>query len=155
MLRATPGTEDPLRLLVPRDDGQPAVPAGAYNVAAQLLAVRGGRGRPSADGTRAPRGRLWLTLRAARLAAADPGSTGTSPSPSRPRPQPERVALCRAAGLTDRETQLLGHLARGDTREVARRMFLSALTVQDHLKTVFAKTGTHSRRALLARALGA
>ena len=39
VLRQTPGTHDPLRLLVPRDDAGPPVPAGAYNVAAQLLAV--------------------------------------------------------------------------------------------------------------------
>jgi DNA-binding CsgD family transcriptional regulator len=54
-----------------------------------------------------------------------------------------------------RETQLLGLLAAGaDTRDVAARMFLSTHTVQDHLKSVFAKTGSRSRRALLARALG-
>ena len=33
-------------------------------------------------------------------------------------------------------------------------MFLSEHTVQDHLKSVFAKTQTRSRKALLARALG-
>ena len=33
-------------------------------------------------------------------------------------------------------------------------MFLSENTVQDHLKSIFAKTGTRSRRALLSRALG-
>jgi len=54
-----------------------------------------------------------------------------------------------------RERELLFHLAQGhDTREVAASMFLSPHTVQDHLKSVFAKTGTRSRRLLLARALG-
>ena len=68
----------------------------------------------------------------------------------------ERMALYgRACGLTERERELLGLLAAGsDTRQVAERMYLSGHTVQDHLKSVFAKTGTHSRRALLSRALG-
>jgi DNA-binding CsgD family transcriptional regulator len=157
VLRATAGTQDPLRLLVPRDDGQAPVPAGAYNVAAQLLAVEAGVDEhPPTARVHLAEG-LWLTLRAARLDTAGPlrerdivvtieASTAT-----------ERIALfARAAGLTDRETQVLGHVASGaDTRDVARRMTLSALTVQDHLKSVFAKTGTHSRGALLARALGA
>ena len=61
----------------------------------------------------------------------------------------------RCTGLSARETELLGHLATGaDTRDLAGRMFLSAHTVQDHLKSVFDKTGTRSRRLLLARALG-
>jgi DNA-binding CsgD family transcriptional regulator len=33
-------------------------------------------------------------------------------------------------------------------------MFLSEHTVQDHLKSIFAKTATHSRRTLLALTLG-
>ena len=68
----------------------------------------------------------------------------------------DRLALfAHCSGLSPREQELLGHLAAGDdTREVAARMFLSANTVQDHLKSVFDKTGTRSRRALLARALG-
>ena len=46
-------------------------------------------------------------------------------------------------------------LATGaDTREIARRMFLSEHTVQDHLKSIFAKTSAHSRRTLLSLALG-
>ncbi|WP_329625347.1 helix-turn-helix transcriptional regulator [Streptomyces sp. NBC_01255] len=63
--------------------------------------------------------------------------------------------FCRAHGLTARETELLGHLADGaDTGTAAHAMSLSAHTVQDHLKSVFTKTGTRHRRGLLARALG-
>ena len=42
----------------------------------------------------------------------------------------------------------------GDTRDLARQMFLSEHTVQDYLKSIFTKTSVRSRRALLSRALG-
>ena len=156
VVRATPGTRDPLRLLVPRDDDRPPVPAGAYNVAAQLLAVEAGvDAHPPTARVHLADG-LWLTLRAARLegglprAGADVAVTIEECSPA------ERVSLfARCCALSDREHELLVLLAAGgDTREVAARMFVSAHTVQDHLKSVFAKTGTRSRRALLSRALG-
>lgn len=67
--------------------------------------------------------------------------------------RPDRTAVfARACGLAARETELLHHLTTGaDTRTVAARMFLSENTVQDHLKKIFDKTGTRSRRALLSR----
>jgi DNA-binding CsgD family transcriptional regulator len=152
----TPQTQDYLRVLVPPAEDRPPIPASAYNVAAQLLAVEAGvdRNPPSArvhlsDG-------LWVTLRAARI-----GDTG--PVPERDiavtieeTSPPERVALfARAFGLSARENELLAHLVSGtDTRELARRMFLSEHTVQDHLKSIFAKTSTRNRRTLLSRALG-
>jgi DNA-binding CsgD family transcriptional regulator len=150
----TPDTEEYLRLLVPPEAGSRPVPAGAYNVAAQLLAVEAGVDHHSpstrvhlADG-------LWLTLRAARLGrgvvADEIAVTIERPSPG------ERLDLfSRACGLTRREAELLGHLATGaDTRRTAERMFVSEHTVQDHLKAIFTKTGAPSRRALLARATG-
>ena len=41
-----------------------------------------------------------------------------------------------------------------DTRDVAQRMFVSEHTVQDHLKSIFDKTGTRSWNRLLAIATG-
>jgi DNA-binding CsgD family transcriptional regulator len=58
-------------------------------------------------------------------------------------------------GLTTREHELLGLLAAGgDTRAMARQMSLSEHTIQDHLKSIFAKTGARDRVTVLSRALG-
>jgi DNA-binding CsgD family transcriptional regulator len=156
VVRQTPGTHEQLRLLVPRDDDGPPIPAGAYNVAAQLLAVEEGvdSNRPMAR-NHLDEG-LWVTLRAARMDDSSARSERDIAVTIGASTSAERVALFgRCCGLSERERELLGRLAAGsDTREVAARLNLSAYTVQDHLKSVFAKTGTHSRRTLLARALG-
>jgi DNA-binding CsgD family transcriptional regulator len=60
--------------------------------------------------------------------------------------------LCRAYAFTQRERDVVSALVIGlDTRAVTERLFISRHTVQDHLKSVFQKTGIHSRRELLAR----
>jgi DNA-binding NarL/FixJ family response regulator len=81
---------------------------------------------------------------------ADIAVTMETASPS------ERLDLfSRAHGLSPREAELVAALAGGsDTRQVAHKMHVSDNTIQDHLKSIFVKTGTRSRRALLARALG-
>ena len=68
----------------------------------------------------------------------------------------ERLELFgRAFGLSAREYELLGLLATGsDTRAMARQMSLSEHTIQDHLKSIFAKTQASDRITLLSRALG-
>jgi DNA-binding CsgD family transcriptional regulator len=146
----TPETHDYLRVLVPPAEGHSPVPAGAYNVAAQLLANEEGidlsppRARIHlADGS-------WLSMRAARIGADGIAVTIEKATPA------ERLALfARAAGLSAREAEVLDHLAAGPgTRELAHRLHLSEHTVQDHLKAIFAKTGTRSRQSLVSRALG-
>jgi DNA-binding CsgD family transcriptional regulator len=156
----TPQTQRYLKVLVPPEEGQAPVPAGAYNVAAQLLAAEAGTdGHQPAARVHLAAGR-WLTLRAARIGAGDTGHSdiehrdiAVSIEPAAPG---DRVSVFgRACGLSRRETELLDHLGSGaDTRDIARLMFVSENTVQDHLKSIFAKTATRSRRSLLARALG-
>ena len=156
ILGQTPETREYLRVLVPTSEDRVPVPASAYNVAAQLLAHEAGvDASPPYARVHLSDG-LWLTLRAARIGDADePGDRNIAVTIQEASPT-ERVDLfARAFGLTPRESELLRHVATGvDTRELAGRMFLSEHTVQDHLKSVFAKTSTHSRRALLSLALG-
>lgn len=157
VLAQTPQTQRYLRVLVPPGtEDQAPVPAGAYNVAAQLLATEAG-----AD-TNPPLARVhisdgrWLTLRAARLGGAQPPSERDLAVSIEPATPHDRVVVfARAFGLSPRETQLLHHLVTGaDTRDLARHLFVSENTVQDHLKSIFTKTATRTRRTLLARALG-
>jgi DNA-binding CsgD family transcriptional regulator len=146
-MRAQTGqAADYLRRMLPTPEGRSPVPAAAYNVAAQLLAVEDGVDDHPAEAAVHLGGGVWVTLRAARL-SDDIAVTIDLASPA------ERLELfARACGLSARETELLRVLADGvDTREAAARMFLSQHTVQDHLKSIFDKTGSRSRRSLLAR----
>ena len=57
----------------------------------------------------------------------------------------------RIYGLSQREREVAAAvLAGADTRAVTERLFISAHTVQDHLKSVFEKMSIHSRREMLA-----
>jgi DNA-binding CsgD family transcriptional regulator len=93
----------------------------------------------------------WLVLRAGRYDEEHPPQR-VALTVERARP-PEIVSLMAAAhGLTRRECQVLLLSLRGETREeMARTLYISPYTVQDHLKSIFAKTGVNSRRGLVAR----
>ncbi|MPY95374.1 MAG: LuxR family transcriptional regulator [Acidimicrobiia bacterium] len=156
LLDQTPRTDAYLRSLLPTEADRVPVPAGAYNVAGQLLACEHGVDTHPPSARVHLRDGLWVTLRAARLLGGSPGPGSIAVS-IEPTPPAERTALyARVIGLSDREAELLGHLVAGsDTRELARRLFVSEHTVQDHLKSVFAKAGARSRRVLIAQATGA
>ena len=130
----------------PFPDGIPGV---VWNVVGRLLAVEQGElvGQPPRVRLRAADGR-WAVIEAARLDGAAGGITVTV-----------RAAgiddvldlVCRAHGLSRRERELVALVIEGlDTRELAERLFISPHTVQDHLKSVFAKVGVRSRRELVS-----
>jgi DNA-binding CsgD family transcriptional regulator len=59
--------------------------------------------------------------------------------------------IMAAYGLTDREQTISALVCQGmSTRQIAGRLHLTADTVQDHLKSVFNRTGVHSRGQLVA-----
>ena len=64
------------------------------------------------------------------------------------RPASRRRALERPAGLTEREAQVIGLLARGlQTKQVARTLGISAKTADRHVQNAYAKIGVSTRAA--------
>lgn len=152
----TADTDVYLRLLIPPNQERQPIPAAAYNVGAQLLALEAGVDQHPpwarvhlSDG-------MWLTLRAARLRLPEGAGTPDIAVTIEKSSPMERLDLyARASALSPRETELLEHLMLGaDTHLTAQRMFVSENTVQDHLKSIFVKTATTNRRTLIARAAG-
>jgi DNA-binding CsgD family transcriptional regulator len=144
-----------MRALLPTDAERAPIPAAAFNVGAQLLANELGVDDHPARARVHLHDGVWVTLRAARIGEASATAAAIAVS-IEPTTAPDRASLyTRAAGLTERETELLRHLVTGhDTRAIAQAMFVSEHTVQDHLKSIFAKTGLNTRRMVVARATG-
>jgi DNA-binding CsgD family transcriptional regulator len=100
---------------------------------------------------RTPEGH-WLLLSAAvqRSFGSAPPLTSLVVSPA----QPRQIAglIVEAFNLTPREQQVTWAVGRGlSNPEVATKLGLSAHTVRDQLKTVFAKTEVTSRGELVAK----
>jgi len=100
---------------------------------------------------RTPAGR-WAVLHASRLPMAELDAVAViidEPSPSALAP-----VLMLAYGLTTQEQAVTRLVCRGfSTRELADRLHITPNTVQDHLKSIFDKTGVSSRRELVATIL--
>ncbi len=66
---------------------------------------------------------------------------------------PQATALrLEADGVTPREREIATLIAQGRTNpEIAEALVLSPYTVQDHIKSLFEKTGVSSRQELVAR----
>lgn len=118
-----------LEALVRADDGGAPLPR---------LRIRGRSGQ-------------WLVLHASRLAG--PRAAGQiAVTIEAARPIEVAPLILRAYDLTERETRVAQLVLQGRaTDEMAGELSISALTVQQHLKAIFDKTGVHSRRELVAR----
>ena len=92
----------------------------------------------------------WLLLHASLLHGDGPGRVGVMVHPAR---EPQIADLIMEAyGLSKREGEVTRLVLHGlSTREIADDLHVSAYTVQDHLKSIFAKVGVRSRRELVAQ----
>jgi DNA-binding CsgD family transcriptional regulator len=110
----------------------------------QALAAAG----PASTRLRTRAGR-WAVLHASRLSLAE----GPAVAVIIQEPTPLEIApiLMLAYGLTPREQVVTALVCRGlSTRELADRLHITPNTLQDHLKSIFEKTGVSSRRELAA-----
>lgn len=133
-----------------------AIPAAAYNVAAQLLAREQGIDTaPARARVHLGRGR-WVTVKADRMAPVDHDPAHIAVSMEETTATDRCDLFSRSHAMTAREDEVLRLLVAGaDTRAVAAELFLSEHTVNDHVKAVLAKSGLTGRQALLARVAGA
>ncbi|MEV6427389.1 helix-turn-helix transcriptional regulator [Nocardia sp. NPDC051463] len=94
----------------------------------------------------------WLLCHASCLRDAD-GNAGMTALVIEPAKPSDVASLVVAAyELTRRELEVTELIARGlSTGEIAARLFLSAHTVRDHVKSVFDKVGVTSRGELVAK----
>ena len=153
ILQQTAPVDQHLRALLPTAPDLSPVPAAALNVAAQLQAVESGADHHPPSARAHLTGGPWISIRASRLTGSA-RERGTIAITIETLPLSEHVDLfaCVTA-LTPRERQLLHLLTNGaDNATIATSMSISLFTVQDHLKSIYAKSGARTRTELIAQA---
>lgn len=92
----------------------------------------------------------WLLLYGTPLAGGTNGRTAVILQPAAASDVAPLIAL--AYGLTDRECQVVRLCMEGrSTKQIAKTLHLSPYTVQDHLKSIFNKTGVRTRYELVGQ----
>ena len=92
----------------------------------------------------------WLLLYGTRLSGGPAERTAVIIQPATPQDVVPVVAL--AYGLSQRESHVTMHCIQGSsTKQIARALSMSPYTVQDHLKSIFEKTGVRSRGELVGQ----
>jgi DNA-binding CsgD family transcriptional regulator len=131
----------------PHDDETPPSP-----LLALAAFTRGRAHEPNGDAhtVAVPTSSGWITLHAS---LPDGGASGRVAIVFERAASPESTAVrLEAHGVTAREREIASLLAHGLTNpQIAARLVLSPYTVQDHIKSLFEKTGVSSRQELVAR----
>ena len=144
----TPTTTTLLASVLRDDPIERSVPVPVLTLAAEVR--RRGREGSNAAPLHIPTSDGWLTLHGS---LPDEDATGRVAIVVQRAGEEYAVPLrLEAFGLTAREHEVAGLVARGlDTAAIAQRLVISPWTVQDHLKAIFAKTDTRSRKELLSQ----
>lgn len=147
----TPGAEALLAEL-PGGDSGGALPACVLSVAGRALRsleTVSTTGEVAVARVRARSGQ-WMILHGAPLLSD--GSRRVAVIVERGDPDRLAPLLMAAFGLTDREKDVTHLVLQGQTTSsIAGRLFVSPQTVQQHLKSIFDKTGVRSRRELVGK----
>lgn len=153
--RANPVARDLLDELAPHElNGahDEHVPIVVQAVASRARSIAAGDAPDDAIASARVRARSgrWLTAHGSVLGDGPAAQVAVILEPAH---APELAPLIAAAyGLTERERKVTQLVAQGlSTSDIASRLHLSAWTVQDHLKSIFSKTGTGTRGELVAR----
>ena len=148
----TPGVERWLAELPDGDWDAGRLPSAVLAVAGRALRTAE---HPDAPGEVAvsrvlSRSGTWVVLHGACLVSGGARRVAVIVEPA----HPARIAplLMSVYGLTEREQEVTRLVLQGNaTTEIAQRLVVSAHTVQQHLKSVFDKTGVRSRRDLVGK----
>ena len=66
------------------------------------------------------------------------------------RPEPSEAALAPVEGLTDREVEVLHHVAKGlSNAEIAEQLYMSPATAKTHVSHLLTKLGARDRTQLV------
>ena len=149
----TPGMEHWLSELPDGDWGAGGkLPSSVLSVAARALRTAENEDAPGevALARVLSREGRWIVLHGAALVADGARRAAVIVEPA----HPARISplLMAAYQLTEREQDVTRLVLRGDsTVQIAEGMHVSPHTVQQHLKSVFEKTGVRSRRELVGK----
>ena len=156
LVAITPEAEHLISLVNAGGSTKLPLPLAVYAVAVALQDVRGGTSAShELPSTRVPtRDGGWINVHASHLRAAhgeDRIAVVLEPIQARA----TAPLVLSAYGLSAREVDVATMVLRGEsTRAMVNTLHISQHTVQDHLKSVFDKTGVHSRRDLVGMLLG-